>query len=77
MVEQAVIFAVKILDVQKHLMRGLVAPVLAVTADAHLLQKQHRHKQGIQPELLLVEDDTVAVTDAGGHMLEAAVCRFG
>ena len=75
MVEQAGFLVKQVLDMHQHLMDRLVDPVLPVILLPHLIEEKHGHKQGVDPHLIFIQPDSLAVAVGAGDVLEPALLR--
>ncbi|MNP67928.1 hypothetical protein D3C76_1638190 [compost metagenome] len=58
-------------------MYGFLLPLRPVELAPCLVQEQHCHKEGINPQLPVVQVNSVPVANGSNGMLEAAFLGFG
>ncbi|MNN90596.1 hypothetical protein D3C81_2085700 [compost metagenome] len=67
---------VQVFDMNQDLAYRFLLPLRPVELASRLVQEQHRHKEGINPQLPVVQVDAVPVADGSDGMLEAALFGF-
>ncbi|MNC72541.1 hypothetical protein D3C75_1236040 [compost metagenome] len=67
---------IQVFDMNQDLAYGFLLPLRLVELAPRLVQEQHRHKEGVNPKLAIMQVDSIPVADGSDGVLEAAFFGF-